>query len=108
MLNGGISEYLTWLLHHNALIKLHSDLLMRPTCRLVTLAAGAAAGKFMQFEDGAPSVASQTAYGMEVEIEGYGEAYDESSMLFMDFRRHHTGVWSKAGNRSGLFTTYVL
>lgn len=68
-------------------------------CRLVTLAAGAAAGKFMQFEDRAPSVASQTAYGIEVEVEGYGEAYDETSMLFMDFRRHHTGVWTDAGKR---------
>ena len=65
----------------------------------MTLAAGAAAGKFMQFEERAPSVASQTAYGIEAEVEGYAEAYDESSMLFMDFRRHHTGVWTSAGKR---------
>ena len=51
----------------------------------------------MQFEERAPSMASQTAYGIEAEVEGYGDAYDESSMLFMDFRRHHTGVWPDAG-----------
>ena len=34
-------------------------------------------------------MASQTAYGVEVECEGY--PFDESSMLFMDYRRMHTG-----------------
>jgi hypothetical protein len=38
-------------------------------------------------------VAAQTAYGIEAEVEGYGDAYDPQAMLFMDFRRHHTGVW---------------
>ncbi|CAG9463940.1 unnamed protein product [Pedinophyceae sp. YPF-701] len=63
--------------------------------RLVTLAAGAATGKFLKYEEGAPSVAAQTAYGIEAEVEGYGEAYrgHEGKMLFMDYRRHHTGVW---------------
>lgn len=53
----------------------------------------------MQFEERAPSVASQTAYGIEAEVEGYEEAYDAASMLFMDFRRHHTGVWASAGRK---------
>lgn len=69
-------------------------------CRLVTLAAGAAAGKFMQFEAGAPTVASQTAYGLEATVEGYEDAYDPASMLFMDFRRHHSGTWNDSGPRS--------
>ena len=30
---------------------------------------------------------------------GYGEAYDPAQMLFMDFRRHHTGVWEGAAHR---------
>ncbi|KAJ9517000.1 hypothetical protein QJQ45_027358 [Haematococcus lacustris] len=64
--------------------------------RLVTLAAGAAAGKFLRYEEGAPSVASQTAYGIEAEVEGYHEAFPGNEMLFMDFRRHHTGVWEQS------------
>ena len=62
-------------------------------CRLVTLAAGAAAGKFLKYEHKAPTVAAQTAYGIEVELDGYEAKYDESTMLFMDFRRHHSGLW---------------
>jgi len=62
-------------------------------CRLVTLAAGAAAGKFLKYEHKAPTVAAQTAYGIEVELEGYEEKYDGDTMLFMDFRRHHSGLW---------------
>ena len=65
----------------------------------MTLAAGAAAGKFMEFEMDAPTMAAQTAYGIEAEVEGYDDAYDASSMLFMDFRRHHTGVWPRAAPR---------
>jgi len=61
--------------------------------RLVTLAAGAAAGKFLKYEHKAPTVAAQTAYGIEVELEGYEEKYDGDTMLFMDFRRHHSGLW---------------
>ena len=37
-------------------------------CRLVTLASGAAAGKFLRYEAVAPSVAAQTAYGIECEV----------------------------------------
>lgn len=66
---------------------------------MVTLAAGAAAGKFLQYEQAAPTVAAQTAYGIEVEIEGYEGVYDEHSMLFMDFRRHHSGVWDGGAPR---------
>ncbi|BDA47628.1 Lycopene epsilon cyclase, chloroplastic [Coccomyxa sp. Obi] len=67
--------------------------------RLVTLAAGAAAGKFLKYEENAPMVAAQTAYGIEVEVEGYEDSYDASSMLFMDFRRHHSGTWRGAAPR---------
>ena len=74
----------------------------RDFCRLVTLAAGAAAGKFMQFEVNAPSVASQTAYGIEAEVEGYEDAYDPDSMLFMDFRRHHSGIGQGTAQRSAI------
>lgn len=62
-------------------------------CRMVTLASGAAAGRFLQYERSAPSVAAQTAYGIEAEIEGYGDAYDSAAMLFMDYRRHHSGLY---------------
>lgn len=58
-----------------------------PPGRLVTLAAGAAAGKFLSYEEEAPVVASQTAYGIEAEVEGYDGAYPSDLMLFMDFRR---------------------
>lgn len=51
----------------------------------------------MQFEPNAPTMASQTAYGIEAEVEGYDDSYDASSMLFMDFRRHHTGLWNNTG-----------
>ncbi len=66
---------------------------------MVTLAAGAAAGKFLRYEPAAPGVAAQTAYGIEAEVEGYGQAYDPNLMLFMDFRRHHTGVWDGTASR---------
>ena len=35
----------------------------------------------------------------QVEVEGYEDAYDASSMLFMDFRRHHSGTWRGAAPR---------
>ena len=38
-------------------------------CRLATLASGAAAGKFLRYEAVAPSVAAQTAYGIECEVQ---------------------------------------
>ncbi|KAK9814677.1 hypothetical protein WJX72_009604 [[Myrmecia] bisecta] len=67
--------------------------------RLITIAAGAAAGKFLQYEDPAPTVAAQTAYGIEAEVEGYNGVYDSSALLFMDFRRHHTGLWPNSAHR---------
>eukprot|EP00877_Chromochloris_zofingiensis_P005408 jgi/Chrzof1/14869/Cz09g18310.t1_LCYE[v5.2] len=63
------------------------------TSRLVTLASGQAAGRFLQYEPEAPAVAAQTAYGIEAEVEGYDAAYGNDHMLFMDYRRHHTGLW---------------
>lgn len=68
-------------------------------CRLVTLAAGAAAGKFLRYEHQAPTVAAQTAYGIEVELESYRDKYDGDTMLFMDFRRHHSGLWDGTAPR---------
>ena len=32
-------------------------------------------------------------------MEGYSDVYDGSSMLFMDFRRHHSGVWAGTAPR---------
>jgi lycopene epsilon-cyclase len=78
--------------------------------RMVTLACGAAAGRLLTFAPDAPAVAAQTAYGVEATVTGWGAAADESNapsspapaarrahdpdaMLFMDFRRHHVGVW---------------
>jgi lycopene epsilon-cyclase len=40
------------------------------TARMVALASGQAAGRFLKYEDGAPGVAAQTAYGIEAEVEG--------------------------------------
>ncbi|TQE04787.1 hypothetical protein C1H46_009640 [Malus baccata] len=37
------------------------------SCRLATVASGAASGKLLQYEVGGPKVAVQTAYGIEVE-----------------------------------------
>ncbi|KAL3158840.1 hypothetical protein ABBQ32_011564 [Trebouxia sp. C0010 RCD-2024] len=67
--------------------------------RLTVVAAGAAAGKFLHYEKAAPAVAAQTAYGIEAEVEGYEDNYDAESMLFMDFRRHHTGLWPDTATR---------
>jgi len=75
-------------------------MLFRAVClRLVTLASGQAAGRLLQYEPDAPAVAAQTAYGIEAEVEGYDQAYDADLMVFMDYRRHHTGLWS-GGARS--------
>ncbi|PHU07868.1 Lycopene epsilon cyclase, chloroplastic [Capsicum chinense] len=38
-------------------------------CRFVTIASGAASGKFLQYELGGPRVSVQTAYGVEVEVD---------------------------------------
>lgn len=53
-------------------------------CRLVTVASGAASGKFLQYEIDGPPVGVQTAYGMEVEVEN--SPYDPEIMVFMDYR----------------------
>lgn len=61
--------------------------------RIITLASGAVAGKFLQFEGHCSSVAAQTAYGIEATVSGYEDVYDLSKMLFMDYRRHHSGIY---------------
>eukprot|EP00873_Tetraselmis_striata_P042757 jgi/Tetstr1/463021/TSEL_007960.t1 len=61
--------------------------------RVVTLASGAIAGKFLKFEEHCSSVAAQTAYGIEATVSGYEDVYDLSKMLFMDYRRHHCGIY---------------
>ena len=48
-------------------------LVLHLSCRLVTLAAGVAAGKFLRYEENAPGVAAQTAYGIEAEVENYDQ-----------------------------------
>jgi lycopene epsilon-cyclase len=68
-------------------------------CKLATLASGAAAGRLLKYEQDAPGVAAQTAYGIEAEIEGYTDAYDPNAMLFMDFRRHHSGLYPGTAQR---------
>lgn len=67
--------------------------LVKPLFRLTVLATGQLAGRFLKYESDAPVVAAQTAYGIEAEVEGYEDAFDADSMLFMDYRRHHTGLW---------------
>ena len=69
------------------------------------MAAGAAASKFLHYEKAAPAVAAQTAYGIEAEVEGYEDNYDVESMLFMDFRRHHTGLWPDTATRCVPYST---
>lgn len=71
----------------------------RLSCRLAVLASGQAAGKLLKYEAGVPPVAAQTAYGIEAEVEGYGDSYPTDAMLFMDFRRHHTGLYDGTANR---------
>jgi lycopene epsilon-cyclase len=68
-------------------------------CRIAVLASGQTAGKLLQYEDGVPPVAAQTAYGIEAEVEGYSDSYPEDAMLFMDFRRHHTGLYDGTANK---------
>ena len=36
---------------------------------------------------------------MQAVVEGYSNGYDPDSMLFMDFRRHHTGLWGDTATR---------
>nr|WJE87833.1 lycopene epsilon-cyclase [Chlorella sorokiniana] len=68
-------------------------------CRLPVLASGVAAGKLLRYEDGVPPVAAQTAYGIEAEVAGYADNYPPDAMLFMDFRRHHTGLYDGTASR---------
>ncbi|GAB2267733.1 Lycopene epsilon cyclase, chloroplastic [Dionaea muscipula] len=63
------------------------------TCRLATVASGAASGKLLQYEVGGPRVCVQTAYGVEVEVES--SPYDPDLMVFMDYRD-----FSKQNNQS--------
>ncbi|XP_073043972.1 lycopene epsilon cyclase, chloroplastic [Primulina eburnea] len=54
------------------------------SCRLATVASGAASGKLLEYEVGGPRVSVQTAYGVEVEVEN--NPYDPGVMVFMDYR----------------------
>ena len=36
---------------------------------------------------------------MEAEVEGYDSAYDPQAMLFMDNRRHHSGLYPGTASR---------
>ena len=71
------------------------------SAKMVTLASGGAAGRFLKYEDDAPSTAAQTAYGIEADVTGYVEngKFDKDAMLFMDFRRHHTGLYPGTASR---------
>ena len=74
---------------------------------VAVLCAGAASSSLLSFEGDAPAAGAQTAYGFEIEMEaregegeGEGEGvcedgypFDRDAMHFMDFRRHHTGLW---------------
>ena len=57
--------------------------------RLATLAGGAVSSKFLEFEPHAPRVAAQTAYGITARVKNYSQAYEPSTMVFMDYRRIH-------------------
>jgi len=59
----------------------------RIDCRLVAVASGAAAGRFLKYEPGGPGVSVQTAYGVEVEVDHY--PYDAELMIFMDYRDYN-------------------
>ena len=88
--------------------------------RLVILACGGGAGRLLTYDAaGAPPVAAQTAYGVEATVAGWGadaapaaplasppspssprrRVHDPDAMLFMDFRRHHAGVWEGTAAR---------
>ncbi|KAL2610837.1 hypothetical protein R1flu_022529 [Riccia fluitans] len=57
-------------------------------CRLVTVASGAAAGRFLEYEPGGPGTTVQTAYGMEVECDNFN--CDPEIMIFMDYRDYQS------------------
>ncbi|KAK9102519.1 hypothetical protein Sjap_019773 [Stephania japonica] len=54
------------------------------SCRLATVASGAASGKLLEYEVGGPRVSVQTAYGLEVEVQN--NPYNPGLMVFMDYR----------------------
>ncbi|WMV60082.1 hypothetical protein MTR67_053467 [Solanum verrucosum] len=66
----------------HSLVECEGDVVI--PCRFVTVASGAASGKFLQYELGGPRVSVQTAYGVEVEVDN--NPYDPSLMVFMDYR----------------------
>ncbi|KAF3635263.1 hypothetical protein FXO37_26081 [Capsicum annuum] len=55
-----------------------------PPLSFVTVAYGAASGKYLQYELGGPRISVQTAYGVEVEVAN--NPYDSSLMIFIDYR----------------------
>ncbi|CAI6007204.1 unnamed protein product, partial [Closterium sp. NIES-65] len=57
----------------------------RTNSRLVVVAAGAASGKFLKYDNDTRGVGVQTAYGIEVELDS-AYPYNPASMLFMDYR----------------------
>lgn len=67
------------------------------SARLATLAGGAVSAKFLSFETGSPPVAAQTAYGILARVKNYEDVYDPEAMLFMDYRRLHSGMWDNSG-----------
>eukprot|EP00252_Welwitschia_mirabilis_P027422 TRINITY_DN939_c0_g1_i2.p1 TRINITY_DN939_c0_g1~~TRINITY_DN939_c0_g1_i2.p1 ORF type:complete len:442 (+),score=66.82 TRINITY_DN939_c0_g1_i2:113-1327(+) len=54
------------------------------SCRLVTVASGAASGKFLEYEPDCREIVVQTAYGIEVEVKN--SPYDPEILVFMDYR----------------------
>ncbi|XP_050217440.1 lycopene epsilon cyclase, chloroplastic [Mercurialis annua] len=75
-------ERITEAAHGHRLVACEHDMVV--SCRLATVASGAASGKLLQYEVGGPRVSVQTAYGVEVEVESI--PYDPSLMVFMDYR----------------------
>ncbi|KAJ4768324.1 Lycopene epsilon cyclase [Rhynchospora pubera] len=75
------------------------------SCRLATVASGAASGRLLEYEVGGPRVSVQTAYGVEVEVEN--NPYDPSLMVFMDYRDHEKkksqSSFNEAGNPTFLY-----
>eukprot|EP00892_Ulva_mutabilis_P011169 jgi/Ulvmu1/8424/UM043_0002.1 len=82
---------------HAAVAAVHTSATPPISARLATLAGGAVSAKFLSFESGAPPVAAQTAYGIQARVRNYEDVYDPEAMLFMDYRRLHSGLWQNAG-----------
>ncbi|KAL0345080.1 UNVERIFIED_CONTAM: Lycopene epsilon cyclase, chloroplastic [Sesamum radiatum] len=72
------------------------------SCRLATVASGAASGKLLEYEVGGPRVSVQTAYGVEVEVEN--NPYDPGLMVFMDYRDY---VKQKVNCLEAQFPTFL-